>query len=278
MTDKVTAETLKDAICQHLHPDCVTATELNLGPSGSKRVDVYALKKTYRVQANIYEVKVTKQDFRHDVEAGKYEAYLPWATRVFFLVPKGLVTKDEVPDTCGLITWDADKGLHTVRGGPHRQVTGENIPLFQLLFRGHEMAIERRDLRDKLIMESNVSLQEQARKIGYSLAKKLHEARPGEEEFERIATAMYRLMGKTPPKWGNVEDRLREFEMWLNNTLPGFMHIPMATKIMNSADRLLRYRYGMFADQMDGEVATHLRELADELSGVANSPRVVAHA
>lgn len=79
-------------------------TDMQLGPAGSPRPDVYSIEPTFqRLSAMAYEVKVSRADFLSDVTTGKALGYLTYAGALAFAVPKGLVRKDEVPAGCGLI-------------------------------------------------------------------------------------------------------------------------------------------------------------------------------
>lgn len=84
-------------------------TDMQLGPSGSARPDVYAIEKTYTaLRARVFEVKVSRADFLSDVTSGKYLRYAKFAGCITFATPAGLVGKDEIPKGCGLITRSAD--------------------------------------------------------------------------------------------------------------------------------------------------------------------------
>lgn len=77
---------------------------MQMGPSGSCRPDVYVIKKTYTTfQPISYEVKVTESDFRSDITAGKWQKYLEFSSAVVFAVPEGLISKNDIPNGCGLI-------------------------------------------------------------------------------------------------------------------------------------------------------------------------------
>ena len=78
--------------------------DVQLGPSGSPRPDVYVMDCSYvRPNPTAYEVKVSRSDFLSDATSGKFQKYYAFASRVVFAVPKGLVKKTEIPDGCGLI-------------------------------------------------------------------------------------------------------------------------------------------------------------------------------
>lgn len=83
----------------------VVWTDMQLGPAGSARPDVYAIEKTYTaLRARVFEVKVSRADFLSDVTSGKYLRYSAFAGSITFATPAGLITKAEVPKGCGLIT------------------------------------------------------------------------------------------------------------------------------------------------------------------------------
>lgn len=82
----------------------ITWENLQLGESGSPRPDVYTMEKTYTRQSfEVFEVKVSVADFRSDVTSGKWQSYLPFANCVTFATPAGLISKADVPASCGLI-------------------------------------------------------------------------------------------------------------------------------------------------------------------------------
>jgi hypothetical protein len=78
-------------------------TDLQLGPRGSPRPDVYTINKSYiNPRPTAYECKISAADFRSDVTSGKWSTYLEYAHSVIFAVPAGLISKDDVPTMCGL--------------------------------------------------------------------------------------------------------------------------------------------------------------------------------
>lgn len=95
--------------------DRMVWTDMKMGPSGSVRPDVFALKRSFNIDATIYEVKVSMSDFRADVTAGKWLAYRQYAGRIYFAAPAGLLSKADVPQGCGLIIHDDAKGWRSVR-------------------------------------------------------------------------------------------------------------------------------------------------------------------
>lgn len=115
---------LANDLAEHLNKagDRMVWTDMQLGPAGSPRPDVYIIGKTYsRFCPIAYECKVSVADFRHDITSGKWQSYLKFAAGVVFAVPAGLITKEDIPKGCGLIVrhengWRNAKGPTLVSG------------------------------------------------------------------------------------------------------------------------------------------------------------------
>lgn len=85
-------------------PDRMVWCDMQLGAMHSPRPDVYAINKSYsNPRPTAYECKISREDFRSDVTAGKWQVYLQYADCVIFAAPAGLISKSEVPQVCGLI-------------------------------------------------------------------------------------------------------------------------------------------------------------------------------
>lgn len=77
--------------------------DMQLGPAGSPRPDVYALPRSYsRFLPFAYEVKISRSDFQTDINAGKWQKYYQFASAVVFAVPDGLIKTTELPEGAGL--------------------------------------------------------------------------------------------------------------------------------------------------------------------------------
>jgi hypothetical protein len=92
-------------LAQYLRSDKrMVWTDMQLGPSGSPRPDVYTLEKSYsRPLPTAYECKISRSDLRSDTTSGKWQKYLQFAGAVIFAVPDGLCTPADIPASCGLI-------------------------------------------------------------------------------------------------------------------------------------------------------------------------------
>lgn len=96
---------LAEDLVEHLAiPSRMIWTDMQMGPSGSRRPDVFTMQKSYsRPNPMTYEIKVSLSDFRSDVTSGKWQEYLKFSSGVYFCVPKGLITKNDIPPTTGLL-------------------------------------------------------------------------------------------------------------------------------------------------------------------------------
>lgn len=76
---------------------------MQLGPSGSIRPDVYRLERSYaHPRPCCYEIKVNRSDFLRDIGTGKWTHYFDVAEVVYFAAPEGILKRNEVPPDAGL--------------------------------------------------------------------------------------------------------------------------------------------------------------------------------
>lgn len=98
-----------------MRPNRMVWENLPCGSIGSQRPDVLVMNKSYsKTNPVAYKVKVSVSDFRSDVTSAKLRGYLNFAWGVTFAVPKGLITKKDLPNGCGLITYNG-QGWSTVK-------------------------------------------------------------------------------------------------------------------------------------------------------------------
>lgn len=123
-----THNALAEDLATHLRgaSDRLVWTDMQLGPAGSPRPDVYSVPCSFaRFQPVAYECKISVADFRRDVTAGKWTSYLRFAAGVIFAAPAGLLKKDDIPAGCGLIVRGPD-GWRTLKGPTLKNM--ENLP------------------------------------------------------------------------------------------------------------------------------------------------------
>lgn len=140
-----------DALARDLadHLKAVTArmvwVDMQLGPSGSRRPDVFTIEKSYtRPKPLAYECKVSIADFRSDVTSGKWQEYLKFAGGVTFAAPAHLLKRDDLPAGAGLIV-RGPNGWKTLKAPTLNPVTLTERVLMKLLIDGvHREHVVRR--------------------------------------------------------------------------------------------------------------------------------------
>lgn len=135
----MTHDELLNDLAGHLKgPDIMLWRDMQLGPAGSIRPDVYTLRKSFRHPTpRVFEVKVSVSDFRADVTAGKWQSYLDVACSVTFAFPAGLVQDAAVPAQCGILT-RSERGWHARRRPTQTPVSLHTDVLLKLLIDGIE--------------------------------------------------------------------------------------------------------------------------------------------
>lgn len=127
MTDtKVTSYHITSALAEKHHKEFF-ATEVKNGPTynpvgqGLLKFDAMAIYKSWTSPCIvIYEVKVSRSDFLRD---GKYHLYKQYCHEFYFVVPSGMVKKEEIPDDIGLMYYDPEtKAIRTVKKALYRKI------------------------------------------------------------------------------------------------------------------------------------------------------------
>lgn len=125
--------------------DRIVWEDMQLGPVGSPRPDVYTVPKSFaRFLPLAYEIKVSVSDFRSDITKGKWQDYYRYASGVIFAVPQGMVSKEDVPNGAGLMV-RKDDGWRTLRAPTmQREFEIPKEAWIKLLIDGTEREAERR--------------------------------------------------------------------------------------------------------------------------------------
>jgi hypothetical protein len=104
------------------HADDVFVTECKNGPTQTRvhsRLDAWVMNKSWaHLTFTGYEVKVSRADFKNDE---KWPAYLPLCNQLYFVCPKDLIKRDEVPDGVGL-KYCTPSRVYTVIKAAHREI------------------------------------------------------------------------------------------------------------------------------------------------------------
>lgn len=121
---KVRADQVKHALANR-HTDDLFLTEVKTGQTWNNKellkFDALAMKRSWANPCITgYEVKVSRGDFLQDQ---KWPGYMAYCNKFSFVCPKGLITKDELPDNVGLIYYYPDTGaLRSERPPKHRMI------------------------------------------------------------------------------------------------------------------------------------------------------------
>lgn len=245
---KVTSIEIKKALAEY-HPkdyfltECKTCSTYFPDPQGMLKFDGLAITRSYTSPCIIgYEIKVSRSDFLGD---NKWHLYLQYCNEFYFVVPVGLVAKDEIPENVGLIYYYPKTGkLLKKRRAVYRKIEEpvgvykyiiysrldqERIPFYEdraeyakayledrsekrKLGRnfGSKMANDLKNCQERLERLSNVEGQiEQLRKIEKILEKHqifgLHWCRNLEDPLKELDDA---LSSSYPKELGRVENDL----------------------------------------------------------------------
>lgn len=111
----------------------IFAPQIKIGPAGSRIMDAVAIKKTWAPRTVIgYEIKISRQDFLRDQ---KHPAYMENCNIFYFVVPKGIIEKGEIPEGAGVMVYNPEtKSLRTVKKAPYRKVPINPDLLLHIMF------------------------------------------------------------------------------------------------------------------------------------------------
>ncbi len=110
---KITSTEIKMALAEYQPKDffiseCKTDSTYFAGPQGLLIFDGLAVTRSYTSPCITgYEIKVSRSDFQRD---NKYHLYLQYCNEFYFVVPAGLLKKEEIPDDMGLIYYYPETG------------------------------------------------------------------------------------------------------------------------------------------------------------------------
>lgn len=196
----------------------LTFTEIAVHGIEDGRVDVAAVKPHQYAQKDLraYEIKVTRQDFHADERENKWRKYLNVFHRVYFAIPAGLLTKDEIPHDAGLIVRN-EKGWRVAKAPKSQKPPNLSAnAVLSLLFRGCEEHRALRRLTDRISAEENIPLHEKAKNIGWEISRRL--AYPDDWQKRWVTEVMIIVQQLTGKDLDEYKDR-NEFKNTLKTIL-----------------------------------------------------------
>lgn len=174
---KVTSSEIKIALASY-HPkdffvtECKTDSTYFPGPQGLLIFDGLAITRSYTKPCITgYEIKVSRSDYFRD---NKYHLYLQYCNEFYFVVPTGLLKKEEIPDDMGLIYYYPDTGkLLKKKRALHRQIE-EPVGLYKYIIYSR-LDQERTPFYESRADYAEAYLQDRAEKrdIGRQLGSKM---------------------------------------------------------------------------------------------------------
>jgi hypothetical protein len=154
------------------HEKDVFVAECKDGPTWNRahrRLDAWVMEKSWAHPKMVgYEIKQFRSDFMND---NKWSDYLPLCNELYFVCPHGLIEKNEVPESTGLL-WLAKNGLRlwTKKKAPYRKIE-DPINLFKYILMCRVKIIFNPDEdRVKFYTQWVKNIQEK-RKLGRSVAQ-----------------------------------------------------------------------------------------------------------
>lgn len=199
------------------------AAQVKMGRSGSKILDAVAIPPTWSPRTVIgYEIKVTRADFLSDQ---KFPHYMSTSNLFYFVVPKGLIKKEEVPQRVGILEYNNGK-LRQLKRAVYEDVEINTDMLLHCIF--YKMNDYRRPPTRQEHLD-NVKARIEAKDYGNEVADKIRDL---ERRLRREGL-------DTEDKWIEFSKKFKEkygidiytFNIW--------DYIDVTNKKYNSAVRML---------------------------------------
>lgn len=153
MSDAEKTQEILDALIAR-SDGLIWATEPQLG-SKLRRMDFWTLH-PHEGKGHVstaYEIKVSRSDFKRDTAMKQREARL-YTDQFYYVAPKGLIAKDEVPDWAGLQEWNGERFTFSLHA-PKLSKSAPSWDFVSSVFRTagrmrRDSSLEMRELRAKL--------------------------------------------------------------------------------------------------------------------------------
>lgn len=235
--EKITSMEIKMAL-EKYHPndyfitECKTCSTYFPDPQGMLKFDGLAITKSYtRPCITGYEIKVSRSDFRGD---NKWNLYLQYCNEFYFVVPVGLIAKEEIPENVGLIYYYPEtKKLLKKRKAVYRKIE-EPIGVYKYIIysrldRERIPFYEERAEYAKDYLDDQVDKKYIGRMLGSKMAKDLQDCY---ERLDRLSNSekkleLLRKINGILEKhnisrwyWNNDEKILKNLEDALSNSYP----------------------------------------------------------
>lgn len=153
--------------------------EIMVHYGGSKqRLDAWSIKPSWtKQQATGFEIKVDRGDFVRD---DKWQEYLQCCSQFYFVCPKNLIHKEEVPEQAGLI-YCTEKRTTVVKVAPYRAIEFDPF-LLGIIINRMKANVERQRSNRIEFLKAEIEEDRIAKKVGWQLGCKLSQRQTDLEE------------------------------------------------------------------------------------------------
>lgn len=252
---KVTATEIKEALAEY-HPkdyfitECKTCSTYFPDPQGMLKFDGLAVTRSYTYPCITgYEIKVSRSDFLGD---NKWHLYLQYCNEFYFVVPVGLIAKDEIPENVGLIYYYPEtRKLLKKRKAVYRKID-EPVGVYKYIIYSRLDQDRIPFYEDRAeYAKDYIADQSEKRKIGRAFGSKMaKDLRDCQERLERLE---------------NVESQMEQFhqieKILEKYNIGGFSWSRNAEKTLKELDEALSSSYPKELKRVEDDLQSTLNYL-----------------
>lgn len=156
---------------KHENLEDIFATQVKIGPAGSRIMDAVAIKKTWSPRTVIgYEIKTSRQDFLNDQ---KYPVYMENCNIFYFVTPKDIIKKGELPEGAGHMVYNSDTNkLRTSIKAPFRDTPISSDVLLHIMFWKFNRYL---GFKTRAEMLEDYKATKELKSLGIDIARKIRE-------------------------------------------------------------------------------------------------------
>lgn len=199
------------------------ASQVKMGSFGNKILDAIAIPVSWSPRTVIgYEIKVSRSDFLNDQ---KYPHYMETCNLFYFVVPKGLIDKNEVPDRVGILEYNNGRLRQTKKASYSRVEINADM-LFHCIFYKLEAYKKPKSRAEHL---ADIQAKVESRDYGHAMSEKIRRLEISKTTYEH--ENWIHLQESIKKKFG---EELRVFEI-LNMLDPTNRKYNESVKILERA-------------------------------------------
>ena len=236
MIERVTEREITNALkLRHKKRGDFFGSQIKMGPSGSKIMDGVAIPSTWSPRTIVgYEIKVTRSDFLSDQ---KYPHYMTTCNLFYFVVPKGLIKKEEVPPRVGILEYNNGK-LRQLKRAIYENIEINSDMLLHCMF--FKMNEYNRPMTKAEHLE-NVKAKVAGKVYGYEISEKIKGL---ERQLERKSWDM------PTDNWKWFANKFTKDFGFTPSIHSIFDYISMDNRIHNKAIELLKQSAQIFKEEI----------------------------